>query len=172
MPYLMPNIAYSASQKRKRISSIASVLSVFLILLIDQVSKSVISSRLSAGQSIPIIKNVLHITFVKNTGAAFGLFKNSAYFFILVSIIAVVVIGTIITRAVRSDKFLSNPVLNFGLILIISGALGNLIDRVRLLYVIDFIDFRIWPVFNIADSSITIGTALLIISFAKFTKRV
>src|SRR3990167_37483 len=125
MPYLMPNIAYSASQKRKRISSIASVLSVFLILLIDQVSKSVISSRLSAGQSIPIINNVLHITFVKNTGAAFGLFKNSAYFFITVSVIAVVIIGAILLKAIRNDKFFCNFIFNFSLILIMSGALGN-----------------------------------------------
>lgn len=167
----MPNIAYSASQKRKRISSTISVLSVFLILLIDQVSKLIISSKLSIGQSIPIIKNILHITFVQNTGAAFGLFKNSAYFFMLVSISAVVMIGTIIIKSIRNDKFLSNPIFNFSLILIISGALGNLIDRVRLLYVIDFIDFRIWPVFNIADSSITIGTAFLIFSFAGFDKK-
>jgi signal peptidase II len=60
---------------------------------------------------------------------------------------------------------LSKPFFNFGLILIVSGALGNLIDRLRFGYVIDFIDVRIWPVFNIADSAITIGTLLLFISF-------
>ena len=167
----MPNIAYNASQKKKRISSIVSILAIFLVLLIDQVSKIAISSKLSVGQSIPIIKNVLHITFVKNTGAAFGLFKDSAYFFIAVSVIAVTMIGIILIRAVRNGKFLDNFLCNFGLILIMSGALGNLIDRVSLRYVIDFIDVRIWPVFNIADSSITIGTALLIISFTNVTKQ-
>ena len=164
----MPNIAYNASQKKKRISSIASILSFFLILLIDQVSKAVISSKLSLGQSIPIIKNILHITFVKNTGAAFGVFKNSIYFFIAVSVIAIVMIGAILVKAIRKGKFLDNFLCNFGLVLIMSGALGNLIDRVSLRYVIDFIDVRIWPVFNIADSSITIGTVLLIISLANF----
>ena len=170
MPSHMPNIAYNASQKKKRISSIVSILSIFLVLLIDQVSKAAISSKLYVGQSIPIIKNILHITFVKNTGAAFGVFKNGAYFFIVVSVVAVVIIGAILVKAIRNGKFLDNFLCNFGLILIISGALGNLIDRVNLRYVIDFIDVRIWPVFNIADSSITIGTALLIISFSKFDK--
>jgi len=163
----MPNIAYNANQKKKRISNIISILSIFLVLLIDQVTKAAISSKLFLGESIPIIKGILHVTFVKNTGAAFGLFKDSTYFFIAVSIIAVVMIGIILLKAIRNGKFLDNFLCNFGLILIMSGALGNLIDRVNLRYVIDFIDVRIWPVFNIADSAITIGTALLIFSFAK-----
>ena len=115
--------------------------------------------------------SVLHlVTFMKNTGAAFGLFKNSTWFFIAVSVIAVVIIRAILLKAIRNDKFFGNFILNLGLILIMSGALANLIDRVSLRYVVDFIDVRIWPVFNLADSSITIGTALLIISFVKFDK--
>ena len=169
----MPNIAYNANQKRKkRRSSIIGVLSVVLILLIDQVSKVVISSKLSPGESIPIIKDILHITFVKNTGAAFGLFKDSTFFFIVVSVFAVVIIGSIFLKAVRNGIFYDNFLFNFGLILIMSGALGNLIDRARLRYVVDFIDLRIWPVFNFADTSITIGTALLAISFAIFDKKI
>jgi len=172
MPYLMPNIAYSASQKKKRINNaLISILSIFLVLLADQVSKAVISSRLSVGQSIPIIKNILHITFIKNTGAAFGLFKNSIYFFIWVSIIAVIMIAVILFKAIKNNRFSDNFLYNFGLILIMSGALGNMVDRVHLRYVIDFIDVRIWPIFNIADSAITIGTILLLISFARFDKK-
>ena len=168
----MPNTAYNASQKKKRISSIAGILSIFLILFIDQVSKAVISSRLSVGQSIPIIKDILHITFVKNTGAAFGLFKNSTYFFIAVSITAIIIIGTVILGTVRKGNFSEKFRFNFSLILIMAGAFGNLIDRINLGYVIDFIDLRIWPVFNIADSAITLGTTLLIISFAKFDNKI
>ncbi len=168
----MPNTAYSASQKKKRISNSVSILSLFLILLIDQVSKAVISSRLSVGWSIPIIKNVLHITFVKNTGAAFGLFKHNTYFFIAVSVIAVILIGVVLVNSARKGNFSEKFLFHYSLILIMAGALGNLIDRISLRYVIDFIDFRIWPVFNIADSSITIGTALLIISFAGFDKKI
>ncbi len=146
------------------IKNLLNVLCIFLVLLIDQVSKAIISSKLSLGQSIPIIKNVLHIASVRNTGAAFGLFKSSTYFFIAVSIAAIIIIGAMLIKSIR-NKWL----LNIGLILIMSGALGNLIDRVRLGYVIDFIDFRVWPVFNIADSAITIGTILLIVSFLKRT---
>jgi signal peptidase II len=167
----MPNIAYSASQKRKRKSSFLIILSVFSVLIIDQISKAVISSKLSVGQSIPIIKDILHITFIKNTGAAFGLFKNSIYFFIAVSVVAVFIIGGILLKAVKNDKFFQNFIFNFGLILIMSGAIGNLIDRIRLRYVIDFIDVRIWPIFNFSDISITIGTTLLIIYFALFDKK-
>lgn len=168
----MPNIAYNASQKKKRINNIVSILSLFLILLIDRVSKSVISSRLSVGESIPIIKNILHITFVKNTGAAFGLFKNSTYFFIAVSVIAVIMIGAVLIKAAKKGIFSEKFLFHYSLILIMAGALGNLIDRISLRYVIDFIDFRIWPVFNIADSSITIGTALLILSFTGFDNKI
>ena len=166
----MPNIAYSASQKRKRRSSVLTILSIFLILLIDQLSKAAISSKLSPGESIPIIKDILHITFVKNTGAAFGLFKNSILFFIAVSIIAVAVIARMLLKAIKNDKFFNSLILNIGLIFIMSGAIGNLIDRVSMRYVIDFIDLRVWPVFNLADSFITIGTTLLVISFAKRQK--
>jgi len=165
----MPNIAYNASQKRKRKSSFISIFFIFLILIIDQVSKAAIYSKLFLGQSIPIINNVLHLTFVKNTGAAFGLFKNSTYFFIAVSVVSVIIIGIMLFKAIRDDNFFGNFLFNFALILIMSGALGNLIDRISLRYVIDFIDVRIWPVFNLADSSITIGTGLLIISFTKKT---
>lgn len=168
----MPNIAYSANQKRKRKSSLLIILSVFLVLIIDQLSKAVISSKLSVGQSIPIIKDVLHITFIRNTGAAFGLFKDSTYFFIAVSVVAVFIIVAILFKAVISGKFYQNFTFNFGLILIMSGAIGNLIDRINLRYVIDFIDVRIWPIFNFADISITIGTSLLIIYFALFDKKI
>ncbi len=168
----MPNIAYSASQKKRRINNLIGILAIPLILSIDQFSKAIISSRLSAGQSIPIIKNALHITFVKNSGAAFGLFKNSTYFFIAISVIAVIMIGVILLKVFRSGKFSENVSGNLGLILIMSGAIGNLIDRVSLRYVIDFIDVRVWPVFNIADSSITIGTVILIFSFARFDKKI
>lgn len=164
----MPSTAYSASQNRKRISSIiVSILSIIAVLLVDQFSKQQVSLKLSVGQSIPIIKNVLHITFVRNTGAAFGLFKNSAVFFILVSIAAILVILTILARSIKQEGFSGKDLFNFGLILIMSGAFGNLIDRLKFGYVIDFIDIRIWPVFNIADSSVTVGTLILVAYFMR-----
>lgn len=139
------------------------------VLFADQYSKSLIRQNLALGESIPVLKNILHFTLVENTGAAFGLFKNSASFFVIISALAIFVISGLIIRYIRKGVFLSRPALHYGLVLIFSGAIGNLIDRLKFGYVIDFIDVRIWPVFNIADSCITIGTLLLALTFLKPT---
>lgn len=149
-------------RKRQIVSAVSSVLVIFFL---DQYSKFLVSLKLVTGESLPVIKDILHITFVKNTGAAFGLFKNSTVIFILISVAAVVVISGFILRSIQRGDFSSKPLFNTGLVLIVSGAMGNLVDRFRFGYVIDFIDVRIWPVFNIADTSITIGTIFLLISF-------
>jgi signal peptidase II len=141
----------------------------FCIVGLDQFLKYLVSVNLSFRESIPVIKNILHITFITNTGAAFGVFKDSAMIFGAISITAVVFILSIILKLIKQGRFLTNPLLDFGLILVVSGAMGNLLDRLRLGYVIDFIDVRVWPVFNIADTAITIGTFLLILSFCRKT---
>ena len=151
--------------KRRKNQALIFLVSTFAILAVDQYSKSLVHRQLSVGESIPVVKNILHITFVTNTGAAFGLLKDSALIFITISLIAVIWMSILILRAVKKGKFLYNHTFDSGLILIISGALGNLIDRLRFGYVIDFIDLRIWPVFNIADASISSGTFLLLLSF-------
>ena len=150
--------------KRRKYQALISVVFILLILTLDQYLKKIVQLRLSVGETIPIIENILHITFVTNTGAAFGLFKNGTLLFIIISLAAILFTLILIVMSIRKREFLSKPIFNFGLILITSGALGNLIDRLKFGYVIDFIDVRIWPVFNIADSSITIGTFLLILS--------
>jgi len=151
--------------QRREKQALIYVVSILIILAIDQYSKFIVSARLSVGQSIPIIKNILHITFVTNTGAAFGLFKDSTLFFIIISVVVVGFVSILLLISLKKRDFLSKPAFNSSLILILSGALGNLIDRLRFTYVVDFIDVRIWPVFNIADISITIGTFLLILIF-------
>ena len=120
---------------------------------------------MSMGESIPVLRNILHITYIGNTGVAFGLFKNSSSLFIAISITAVIFILGLILGSINEGRFLSRPFFDTGLILIASGALGNLADRLRCGYVIDFIDVRIWPVFNLADSFITIGTLFLLFIF-------
>ncbi|NQV04595.1 MAG: signal peptidase II [Candidatus Omnitrophica bacterium] len=151
--------------KHRKRQIIFTASSILAILFLDQYSKFLTSSKLATGESISVIKSIFHITFVKNTGAAFGLFKNGTVIFILISVAAVVVIAGFILRSIRRGDFSLRPLFNSGLVLIVSGAMGNLIDRLRVGYVIDFIDVRIWPVFNIADTSITIGTIFLVISF-------
>ena len=151
-------------QRRKK-QALISFVSIFAILVVDQSLKSLVRLKLAVGESIPLINNIFHITYVSNTGAAFGLFKNSAIIFIIISVVAIVFIAGLILRSIKRAEFMADPIFDSGLILIISGAIGNLIDRLKFGYVIDFIDVRIWPVFNIADTSITIGTLLLILSY-------
>ena len=124
------------------------------ILSIDQLTKAYFTKYLNCGQSFPLIKNFLHFTLVFNTGAAFGVLKQKTFLFVLVSISVIVFLAFGLGRKNNPERW--------ALILIISGAAGNLIDRVRFGYVIDFIDLRIWPVFNIADSAITIGVSWIV----------
>lgn len=132
-----------------------------LILIADQISKSILFSNLYLGESIPVIPNIFHITMVYNTGIAFGLFKNQTVLFSAVSffVIALIIFSILDQRKRKEVSYVEI----FALYLILSGAIGNLIDRFRLGFVVDFLDFRVWPVFNIADSAITIGVILILI---------
>ena len=135
---------------------------VFLLILIaDQVSKNTLVNNLYLGQSIPVIPKIFHITLVYNTGIAFGLFKNQTVLFSVVSFFVIVLIVFNLLGQKKQKEI--DRLESFALYLILAGALGNLIDRLRLGFVIDFLDFRVWPVFNVADSAITIGMALLLI---------
>lgn len=128
----------------------------FFIILLDQATKYLISKSMALSQSIPLIKNMLHITYVVNTGAGFGILKNMNTFLIWVTII---VIGILFYFY---DSFSKDKLSQISLSLIVGGAFGNLLTRIFLGHVIDFIDFRVWPVFNVADSAVTIGAVLLI----------
>jgi len=127
-----------------------------LILLVDFFSKRLALDNMHLGQSIPVVNGIFHITLVINKGTAFGLFKNLSYFFTLFSSLAVVTV----TYIFFSSKNISKPYY-LSLSLILAGAAGNLIDRIKFGNVIDFLDFRVWPVFNFADTAITIGVGLL-----------
>lgn len=125
------------------------------ILLLDQLTKFLVIRNLNLHESIPVFKGVISITLVHNRGAAFGIFKDKFYFFVVISVITIIAIYFIL----RKNK--GNKLFSFSLSMILGGALGNLIDRVFSGHVIDFLDFHIWPVFNIADSAITLGTIIL-----------
>ena len=133
------------------------LLTAFLIVFLDQLTKFFIKNNFQLNQSTPIIKNILHITYITNTGSAFGLFKGLNWFFIFFSIIVISAIFYFINKIGNNEKMMQ---LSVGLVL--GGTIGNLIDRIAYGAVIDFIDFRIWPVFNVADSAVTISVVLLI----------
>lgn len=128
------------------------------VLLLDRAAKYLVSSNMQQGQTIPILQDFFHITYVKNPGAAFGILANQRWFFILA---AVVVVGILIYLAhtMAQKKLWLSIILG----LVAGGALGNMIDRISSGLVLDYLDFRgIWPfVFNIADSAVVIGVILL-----------
>ena len=148
---------YSA---RPQIDIFISLITTFFVVVIDRSTKHFFSKLLSYGESLPVIKNVLHMTMVHNTGIAFGFFKDKGVVFIIIPIIAIILLIFNIYYYRQNDEALSRTyIVAFSLIL--GGAIGNLIDRTLYGYVIDFIDFRIWPVFNVADSAITIGAIII-----------
>lgn len=128
-----------------------------ILLSVDQFSKYIIRQKMSLAESIPVIKSIFHITYVENTGIAFGLFPQGHSLFIVISLIIILVI--IFFERKKVIKSLKE---RFCLGLVLGGALGNLIDRLRFGFVIDFLDFRIWPVFNLADSGVCIGGILMV----------
>lgn len=130
---------------------------ILTILSLDQFTKFLVTKNLTLNQSIPIIKGIFHLTLIHNWGAAFGILRGKVPLFIFISIIAVI----LILSNLKNTKLKKTPFYNVSLSLILAGGLGNLIDRTFFGYVIDFLDFRIWPVFNLADSAITLGAILL-----------
>ena len=142
-------------------------------MIIDQLTKIYIDRSMQLFDSIPVMENFFHITYVRNRGAAFSFLSNASWrlpFFIVVSIIAALVI-LIAFRKLRDDQKLGQ----ISLAMIFSGAVGNLIDRVRLGEVIDFLDVHWyrhhWPAFNVADSLICVGVFLLAIDMILEEKR-
>ena len=141
----------------------------FIIFLIDQFSKAGIKGSLYFGSRITLIPGLLNLTYVENRGGAFGIFATvgSPYKAIIFSAFSLAAIGIILYYLIKLP--LENNLLSLGLALILSGAIGNFLDRVRLGYVIDFIDLHIkgyhWPTFNLADTAICIGLGIIGISY-------
>lgn len=128
-----------------------------IVLAIDQYTKFWIRSTFVEGLSRPVLPGIFHLTFITNRGSAFGLFPGGGKIFIFLSIFTIIFLLILSWKKRYTLSFLAR--FPFGLIL--GGVSGNLIDRIRFGAVIDFIDFRVWPIFNIADSGITIGVILL-----------
>jgi signal peptidase II len=129
-----------------------------IIILVDQITKFLIKSNFQLNQTFPIIKDIFHLTYIQNFGAGFGILQQQQWILIFISIIVVGVIFYYFDRVKEKEKLLQ---ILIGFIL--GGTIGNLIDRIAYGFVIDFIDFRIWPIFNVADSFVTIGVIGLIV---------
>lgn len=136
------------------------LIGVFLFAL-DQISKHIIRKSMVVSQSIPIITNIFHLTYVQNSGAVFGMFTGFGWAFIWLTFIA---LGAIMFFW---DSFPKKFFSRLFIVFIVVGLIGNLIDRMAFGYVIDFLDFRIWPVFNLADSLVSLGVVGLIVQNIK-----
>ena len=130
-------------------------------LLLDQVSKLAVLLFMQTGESISLLSDVVRLTFVRNSGAAFGLLSGNRIPFLFTTFLAIVALLFLVVRSRRTRADLS-----FYLVLVLAGAIGNMIDRLRFGEVIDFIDIGgknvRWPVFNVADSAVTVGVLLFL----------
>jgi len=145
---------------------------VLLIVTIDQYTKLWIRSNLALGQSI-LELGFFRLTHIHNTGAAFGLFQGQSFSLTIISLVGVAVLlgyTIFIYRIYRHSHFLNYDLCKLALCLILGGTVGNLIDRLRFGYVTDFINFNLWPAFNIADSTVTIGVILFAYSLFSITR--
>jgi len=149
-------------QTRSQYDIFLALITTFSVVIIDRVTKAFFANLLSYGESLPVIRHVLHMTLVHNTGIAFGFLKDQGAVFIIIPVIAIVLLIFNVYYYRQNNEALSHSYI-LGFSLILGGAIGNLIDRITYGYVIDFIDFRIWPVFNIADSAISIGAVIIVI---------
>jgi signal peptidase II len=144
-------------------------LSILFVIISDQWTKILVLNHFEYGESLAMIQNFFSLTYVRNTGAAFGFLAaaNPNFripFFLIVPIIAMVVLGLLYRDLPKSARWRA-----MALGLVSGGALGNLIDRVRLGYVVDFLDFHwntayYFPAFNVADSAICVGVGILLVS--------
>ena len=161
-----------ANYPSDKLRNVVFLLAGFLIVFADQLTKAWIRSNLVVGQSLFDI-GFFRITHISNTGAAFGLFKDQTF---ILTIIAFIGIAAIISCAVLAHRYLpfvDNMLGKTALGLLLGGTVGNLTDRIRFGYVTDFLDFKVWPTFNVADSAVTIGIiifAYIILGVARTTK--
>ncbi|MBZ4683802.1 MAG: signal peptidase [Fusobacteriaceae bacterium] len=140
-----------------------SIVLVLILLIIDQISKYIVAKSLDVSQSIPVIKDFFHITYVQNRGIAFGMFQGRLNIVTIISVFAAIFIFYYIFK--NRDKLTKISLYSY--LFIFSGAVGNILDRLIRQYVVDFIDFRgIWQyIFNFADVYINIGVILMIIEY-------
>ncbi len=131
---------------------------VVLLVVLDQATKILALHHLAPLDTLPILPNVFHLTLVQNRGIAFGFFRNSGMALFAVISLS---LSALFVMSFYLKKFSRFGILSLAFIL--GGACGNWLDRLRLGYVVDFLDFRIWPVFNLADTAISLGVGIYIL---------
>jgi len=138
---------------------------VGFIVLLDQITKYIATILLKSQASFPLIEDVFHFTYHENRGAFLGIFSDQRWIFLSLSTIAIVLMILYLVKNKNEPKLLT-----ISLSFFIGGGIGNMIDRILLGYVIDFLDFTLinFPIFNVADSFVTIGACLFIFYILKY----
>ncbi len=139
------------------------IILIMLGIFLDQISKYLVVIYMDLGESVQVIPHLFNFTYIRNEGAAFGSLSNSRWVFMIAS--SVMIVGILVYMFWKKPK---NKLLSTALTLIVAGGIGNMIDRIRLGYVIDFIDFCAFPklwmwTFNVADSFVVVGAGLIIL---------
>lgn len=129
------------------------------VIAIDRVVKWVTSTNMTVGSTIPVIENVFHITYVQNRGAAFSMMEGKAL--VLLVLPAVVMIVGMVLLILKRKTW--HPMLCTGIAFVCAGGLGNFVDRAFNGYVVDMFDFRVFPVFNVADIFVCVGCGLILL---------
>ena len=144
-------------------------IAILALIGLDWLTKYWIQTSMALNDTIPVIDGIFHITYIHNYGAAFSILQGKQSFLLIVTgiamtaILAYMVIGQIKKKAA--------PMELWSLALILAGGIGNFIDRVRFGYVVDFFDFRIWPIFNVADIAVCCGCGLRFAALFSFGRR-
>ena len=161
------NTMQEMNTKRKIKIYIIPILCIGLLVALDQITKSIVRTSFALYESHPLIKNVFHLTYIQNTGIAWGMFKNGRTIFLILTILVLLVCACFYARIPKDKRF--TPI-RVCLVVLVSGAIGNMIDRIKLHYVVDFFDFRLihFPVFNVADIYVTVSMIVLILLCAFF----
>ena len=148
-------------------NKIKIVISSIFLIIIDIIIKLIVSNKLIFNQSIKVINNFFYITYVKNTGVAWSMLSGKIN---LIVVLTLIIILLLIVYLFKKENYNKYEIIGYSLLL--SGAIGNLIDRIIYGYVIDYLDFRIlgsnYPIFNMADMCIVIGLVLIIIFGGKY----
>jgi signal peptidase II len=140
---------------------------IALVAALDQLTKYLIRSSMELNSSIPLLDGIFHITYVHNSGAAFSILQGKTGLLIAVQIVVIAAVLTYLIKKRKKDHWC----LLLALSLILAGGVGNLIDRAANGYVVDFLDFRFWPIFNVADISVCTGCGLLAVYLLFFESK-
>ena len=156
------NTMQEMNTKKKIKIYIIPILCIGLLVALDQITKFIVRTSFALYESHPLIKNVFHLTYIQNTGIAWGMFKNGRTIFLILTILVLLICACFYAKIPESKRF--TPI-RVCLVVLVSGAIGNMIDRMSLHYVVDFFDFRLihFPIFNVADIYVVVSMIVLIL---------